>query len=90
VVWSDDPKLAFSVPEPEKAIVAVADGAGFGLPTDEHLRADEICRELPRRSAAMQCCEGENHSSLICLTSTPDPPPDADRQIKCASYYTIN
>jgi hypothetical protein len=36
------------------AIVAVAHGAGLGLPTDEHLRAEEICRELPRRAAAVQ------------------------------------
>lgn len=28
-----------------RAIVAVAHGAGLGLPTDEHLRAEEICRE---------------------------------------------
>ena len=111
-VWGDDPRHAFSVPEPEKvranrgpssgdweskikpalavvgptavarkmglaersaqawgagerqpenpgkvarAIVAVAQEAGLGLPTDEHLRAEEICRELPRRAAAVQC-----------------------------------
>ena len=110
-VWGDDPRHAFSVPEPEKvragqsaasadweskikpalavvgptavarkmglaersarawaagarqpanpgkvarAIVAVANGAGLGLPTDEHLRAEEICGELPCRAAAVQ------------------------------------
>jgi hypothetical protein len=36
------------------AIVAVANEAGLGLPTDEHLRAEEICSELPRRAAALQ------------------------------------
>jgi hypothetical protein len=110
-VWGDDPRHAFSVPEPEKvragrsaasadwkskirpalavvgpaavaekmqlaersarawlagvrqaenptdvarAIVAVAHGAGLGLTTDQHLRAEEICGELPRRAAVVQ------------------------------------
>ena len=110
-VWGDDPRHAFSVPEPEKvragrsaasadwdskikpalavvgpsavarkmglaersarawaagerqpenpskvarAIVAVAHEAGLALPTDEHLRAEEICGELPCRAAAVQ------------------------------------
>jgi hypothetical protein len=109
--WGDDPRHAFSVPEPEKiragrdvasadwesnikpalavvgptavarklelvtrtaqawaagehqpsdpgevarAIVAVAHGAGLGLPTDDHLRIEEICAELPVRAAAIQ------------------------------------
>jgi hypothetical protein len=38
-----------------QAIVAVAHGAGLGLPTDEHLRAEEVCTELPHRAAAVQC-----------------------------------
>jgi len=40
--------------EVARAIVAVAQEAGLGLPTDEHLRAEEICRELPHRAAAVQ------------------------------------
>jgi hypothetical protein len=36
------------------AIVAVAREAGLGLPNDEHLRAEEICAELPRRAANVQ------------------------------------
>jgi hypothetical protein len=38
-----------------RAIVAVAQETGFGLPSDEHLRAEEICGELPGRVAAVQC-----------------------------------
>jgi hypothetical protein len=37
-----------------RAIVAVANEAGLGLPTDENLRAEEICSELPRRAAVVQ------------------------------------
>jgi hypothetical protein len=111
-VWGDDPRHAFSVPEPEsvragrgtasadweskirpalavvgppavarkmglaersarawaagerqpedpgkvtRAIVAVANEAGLGLPTDEHLRAEDICGELQCRAATVQC-----------------------------------
>jgi hypothetical protein len=36
------------------AIVATAREAGLGLPSDEHLRAEEICGELPRRGAVVQ------------------------------------
>jgi hypothetical protein len=36
-------------------IVAVANEAGLGMPTDEHLRAEDICGELPCRAAAVQC-----------------------------------
>jgi hypothetical protein len=110
-VWGDDPRHAFSVPEPEKvragrnaasadwkskirpalavvgpaavaqemrlaersarawlagvrqaenpakvarAIVAVAHRAGLGLTTDQHLRTEEICGQLPRRAAVVQ------------------------------------
>jgi hypothetical protein len=110
-LWGDDPRHAFSVPEPEKvragrstasadwdikikpalkvvgttavarkmglaersarawtggehqpedpakvarAIVAVAREAGLTLPIDEHLRAEEICGELPCRATAVQ------------------------------------
>jgi hypothetical protein len=38
-----------------RAIVAVAHGAGLGLPTDQHLRPEEICAALPDRAAAVQC-----------------------------------
>jgi hypothetical protein len=38
-----------------QAIVAVASEAGLGLPTNQHLRAKEICGELPCRAAAVQC-----------------------------------
>jgi hypothetical protein len=38
-----------------RAIVAVANEAGFGLPTDEHLRGEDICAALPSRAAAVQC-----------------------------------
>ena len=37
-----------------RAIVAVANEAGLGLPTDEHHRAEEICGELPCRATAVQ------------------------------------
>jgi hypothetical protein len=40
--------------EVARAIVAVAQDAGLGLPTDEHLRAEEICGELPCRATAVQ------------------------------------
>jgi hypothetical protein len=110
-LWGDDPRYAFSLPDPEKfragcgaasadwqgkikpglavvgptavarklrmvvrtvqtwasgrhqpgdpaavarAIVAVADVAGLGLPTDEHLRNEEICAALPGRAAGVQ------------------------------------
>ena len=38
-----------------RAIVAVAQEAGLGLPADEHHRAEEICGDLPLRAAAVQC-----------------------------------
>jgi hypothetical protein len=41
--------------EVARAIAAVAREAGLGLPSDEHLRAEEICSELPRRAEAVQC-----------------------------------
>jgi hypothetical protein len=41
--------------EVARVIVAVAHSAGLGLRTDEHLRAEEICRELQHRAAAVQC-----------------------------------
>jgi hypothetical protein len=37
-----------------RAIVAVAHGAGLGLATDEHLRAEEICGDLLFRATAVQ------------------------------------
>jgi hypothetical protein len=38
-----------------RAIVAVAGEGGLGLPSDEHLRTEEICAALPDRAAAVQC-----------------------------------
>ena len=38
-----------------RAIVAVAQEAGLGLPTDQHLRIEDICAALPSRAAAVQC-----------------------------------
>jgi hypothetical protein len=40
--------------EAARAIVATAREAGLGLQSDEHLRAEEICSELPRRAEAVQ------------------------------------
>jgi hypothetical protein len=37
-----------------RAIVSVANAAGLGLPTDEHLRTEEICAALPGRAAGVQ------------------------------------
>jgi hypothetical protein len=41
--------------EVARAIVAVAREAGLGFESDEHLRAEQICAELPGRAAAVQC-----------------------------------
>jgi hypothetical protein len=41
--------------EVARAIVAVAHGAGLGLSSDDHRRAEEICGELPCRAVAVQC-----------------------------------
>jgi hypothetical protein len=41
--------------EVARAIVTVAGEAGLGVPSDVHLRAEEICAELPGRVAAVQC-----------------------------------
>jgi hypothetical protein len=41
--------------EVARAIVAVAGEGGLGLPSDEHLRTEEICAALPDRAAAVQC-----------------------------------
>jgi hypothetical protein len=38
-----------------KAIIAVAREAGLGMPADEHLRAEQICAELPGRVCELQC-----------------------------------
>jgi hypothetical protein len=37
-----------------QAVVAVARDAWLGLPADEHLRADDICAELPARALGVQ------------------------------------
>jgi hypothetical protein len=41
--------------EVARAIVAVAGEAGLGFESDELLRAEQICAELPGRAAAVQC-----------------------------------
>jgi hypothetical protein len=41
--------------EVARVIVALAGEAGLGFSADEHLRAEEICLELPGRAAAVQC-----------------------------------
>ena len=38
-----------------RAIVAIAQEAGLNFPDDQHLRADEICGQLPGRAALVQC-----------------------------------
>jgi hypothetical protein len=47
-----------------RAIVAVAHSTGLGLPRDEHLRAQEICAELPCRAAAVQAFIAVNAAIL--------------------------
>jgi hypothetical protein len=53
--WAAGARRPENPGEVARAIVAVAHAAGLSLPTDEHLRAEEICRELPHRAAAVQC-----------------------------------
>jgi hypothetical protein len=52
--WAAGARRPENPGEVVRAIVAIANEAGLGLPTDEHLRAEEICRELPCRAAAVQ------------------------------------
>jgi hypothetical protein len=53
--WAAGQRRPASPIEVARAIVVVAHGAGLSLSTDEHLRAEEICCELPCRAAAVQC-----------------------------------
>ena len=53
--WAAGERQPANPGEVARAIVAVANEAGLGLPTDEHLRAEEMCGELPCRAAAVQC-----------------------------------
>jgi hypothetical protein len=52
--WAAEERQPENPAEVARAIVALAHRAGLGRPTDEHLRAEEICSELPRRAAAVQ------------------------------------
>ncbi len=52
--WAAGERQPANPGEVARAIVAVANEAGLGLPTDEHLRAEEICGELPFRAAAVE------------------------------------
>jgi hypothetical protein len=52
--WAAGARQHANPSEVARAIVAVAHGAGLSLPTDEHLRAEEICGELPCRATAVQ------------------------------------
>jgi hypothetical protein len=53
--WAAGERQPENPSEVARAIVAVANGAGLGLPRDEHLRPEEVCSELPLRAAAVQC-----------------------------------
>jgi hypothetical protein len=52
--WASGERRPEKPSEVARAIVAVARQAGSGLSSDEHLRAEEICGELPGRAAAAQ------------------------------------
>ena len=53
--WAAGGRLPEKPREVVRAIVAVAQEAGLGLPSDEHLRGEDICAALPNRAAAVQC-----------------------------------
>jgi hypothetical protein len=53
--WASGERQPEKLGEVARAIVAVAREAGLGLSSDEHLRAEEICGELPGRVRAVQC-----------------------------------
>jgi hypothetical protein len=53
--WTAGERRPENLREVARAIVALARDAGLGLPSDDHLRAEEICAELPVRAAAVQC-----------------------------------
>jgi hypothetical protein len=52
--WASGERRPEKPSEVARAIVAVAREAGLSLPSDEHLRAEEICAELPGRAVAAQ------------------------------------
>jgi hypothetical protein len=71
--------------EVARAIVAVANEAGLGLPTDEHHRAEEICGDLPCRAALVQCLIvlalgmlAERHGGVRALARAMAKPREAD------------
>jgi hypothetical protein len=53
--WASGERQPEKPGEVAQAIVAVAREAGLGFESDEHLRAGQICAELPGRTAAVQC-----------------------------------
>jgi hypothetical protein len=53
--WAAGERKPANPGEVARAIVSLAHRAGPNLPIDAHLRAEEICTELPRRAAAVQC-----------------------------------
>jgi hypothetical protein len=53
--WAAEARRPEKPREVAGAIGAVAREAGLGLPSDEHLRAEQICGELSGRVAAVQC-----------------------------------
>jgi hypothetical protein len=52
--WASGARRPEKPREVARAIVAVAHEAGLGMQRDEHLRVEEICGELPCRTAAVQ------------------------------------
>ena len=52
--WAAGARRPANPSEVAHTIVAVAHETGLGLPTDEHLRPEEICSELLPRAAAVQ------------------------------------
>jgi hypothetical protein len=53
--WASGERQPEKPGEVARAIVAVAREAGLGFESDEHLRDEQICAELPGRAAAVQC-----------------------------------
>jgi hypothetical protein len=53
--WAAGERQPANPGEVARAIVAVAHETGLTLPIDEHHRVEDICGELPCRTAAVQC-----------------------------------
>ena len=53
--WASGERQPEKAGKVARAIVAVAREAGLGFESAEHLRAEQICAELPGRAAAVQC-----------------------------------